>query len=60
MKPASKYKQEVWKPFSMIDSVAIEDAFVSEHHKSDAELIPTDGGRYDVNIGERAKTDQKS
>ena len=55
-KPASKYKQEVWKPFSMIDSVAIEDAFVSEHHKSDAELIPTDGGRYDVNIGERVKT----
>ena len=45
--------QEQWKPFTMIDSVAMEDVFkVDENAK---EPIPTDGGRYDAHISERKK-----
>ena len=43
-----------WKPFTMVDSCAIEDAFGA--NPSAGDLIPTDGGRYDVNIPERTKT----
>jgi hypothetical protein len=46
--------QEVWKPFTMIDSVAIEEVFSLQPNTSVP--IPTDGGRYDVNIGDRTKT----
>ena len=45
-------KEEVWKPFSMIDSVAIEDAF--EGGDSDTP-VPTEGGRFDVSIKDRTK-----
>ena len=43
--------QVQWKPFSMIDSVAIEDIFTMNPMAS--ELVPTDGGRYDVSIPHR-------
>ena len=49
-------ENQVWKPFSMIDSVAIEDAFVSGLHNAESEPIPTDGGRYDVDILNRTKS----
>ena len=45
----------VWKPFTMIDSVAIEDAYTSGQNSATSDLIPTDGGRYDVNIFSRTK-----
>ena len=51
--PAKNGKNEIWKPFSMIDSVAIEDAHSISTH---TDLIPTDGGRYDVDIKGRTKT----
>ena len=37
----------------MIDSVAIEDAFEGD---GSADLVPTDGGRFDVCIKERTKS----
>ena len=45
----------VWKPFTMIDSVAIEDAYTSGQITATTDLIPTDGGRYDVNVLNRTK-----
>ena len=42
-----------WKPFSMIDSMVIDDAFaINPNH---AEPIAVDGGRYDANIAQRTK-----
>lgn len=48
------YKKEVaghvtWKPFSVIDSLALEEASNQSDLTPDT-LVPTDGGRYDVNI----------
>ncbi|CAL8071841.1 unnamed protein product [Orchesella dallaii] len=40
-----------WKPFSIIDSVALEDAFTNDPER----LVPTDGGRYDVDVQRRVK-----
>ncbi len=45
--------KETWKPFTMVDSMNIEAVF-GTNPESD-ELIPTDGGRFDVNIKERTK-----
>lgn len=42
-----------WKPFTMIDSGAIEDKFTT--NPEDQEPVPTDGGRYDVSIADRTK-----
>ncbi|KAJ8984492.1 hypothetical protein NQ317_006152 [Molorchus minor] len=73
------YQKEVeskkhWQPFSMIDSLALEQAFTSSKivlfskllnahvliHVSDdldpEKVIPTDGGRFDVNILRRQRT----
>jgi len=44
--------QEIWKPFSVDDSTAIETAY--EKGKMD-DLIPVDGTRYDVSISTREK-----
>ena len=46
--------QEIWKPFTMIDSAAIEEIF--SLNPGTEELIPTDGGRFDVCIKDRLKT----
>ncbi|XP_067135857.1 phospholipase DDHD2 [Centruroides vittatus] len=45
-------KREIWLPFSMLDSVSLEEA-----HKLDPNnaVVATDGGRYDVFIGERLR-----
>ncbi|ODN04128.1 Phospholipase DDHD2 [Orchesella cincta] len=40
-----------WKPFSIIDSVALEDAFANDPDR----LVSTDGGRYDVSVKKRVK-----
>ena len=45
---------EVWKPFTMVDSTRIEDAYGIS--SSSCESVSVDGGRYDVNISQRIKT----
>ncbi|XP_064113675.1 phospholipase DDHD2-like isoform X2 [Macrobrachium nipponense] len=42
---------QVWKPFTFKDSLNLEEAF----RQGDQEMIPTDGGRYDVSITERLR-----
>jgi hypothetical protein len=42
-----------WTPFSFIDSHAIEEAF--EFRDVKKQIITTDGGRFEVNIGERTR-----
>lgn len=42
-----------WKPFTMVDSLAIEIAF---DNKDNQGMIPTDGGRCDVDLDRRVKT----
>jgi hypothetical protein len=44
----------VWEPFSMVDSVALEQAFISNDLDPD-KVVATDGGRYDVNILRRQR-----
>ncbi|XP_013162505.1 PREDICTED: uncharacterized protein LOC106113989 [Papilio xuthus] len=41
--------KSLWKGFSTVDSSALENAFVSPE-LSETTLVPTDGGRYDVNL----------
>ncbi|XP_045541317.1 uncharacterized protein LOC106710674 [Papilio machaon] len=41
--------KSLWKGFSTVDSTALENAFVSPE-LSERTLVPTDGGRYDVNV----------
>ncbi|XP_044256193.1 phospholipase DDHD2 [Tribolium madens] len=53
------YKREiegktVWQPFSMVDSLALEQAFTSNDLDPD-KVVATDGGRYDVNILRRQR-----
>uniref|UniRef100_A0A0A9WDL1 SEC23-interacting protein n=1 Tax=Lygus hesperus TaxID=30085 RepID=A0A0A9WDL1_LYGHE len=48
-------KRAEWLPFSMADSLNIEQAFVSPD-VSEATKVPTDGGRYDVEVLLRKKT----
>ncbi|XP_059611672.1 mucin-2 [Phlebotomus argentipes] len=53
------YKQkvegkDVWTPFSMTDSLALEDALTCP--TADNAVIATDGGRHDVSIAERTRT----
>ena len=45
-------KQEIWKPFSVDDSITIESAF---ELGSTCQAIPVDGTRYDVIIDKREK-----
>ncbi|KAJ9577954.1 hypothetical protein L9F63_025185, partial [Diploptera punctata] len=53
------YKKEVetkvlWQPFSMVDSLALEEAFTSKEILPET-IVATDGGRYDVNILRRQR-----
>ncbi|XP_056646914.1 phospholipase DDHD2 isoform X4 [Diorhabda sublineata] len=43
-----------WQPFSMVDSLCLEQAFTSNDLDPD-KVIATDGGRYDVNILRRQR-----
>ncbi|XP_046386478.1 nascent polypeptide-associated complex subunit alpha, muscle-specific form-like isoform X2 [Ischnura elegans] len=45
----------LWKPFSHVDSQAIETAF-NDGETNESTLVPTDGGRYDVCISKRQRT----
>ncbi|CAB3364606.1 Hypothetical predicted protein [Cloeon dipterum] len=45
-------KKDIWSPFSSIDSQALEAAFQSGNKEI---IVPTDGGRYDVNVHERKR-----
>lgn len=46
--------KSIWKPFSMSDSLALERAF-SLPTCNENTFVPTDGGRYDVNILKRER-----
>ncbi|XP_072401770.1 triacylglycerol hydrolase DDHD2 isoform X2 [Diabrotica undecimpunctata] len=46
--------RKLWEPFSMLDSLALEQAFISNDLDPDR-VIATDGGRYDVNILRRQR-----
>uniref|UniRef100_A0A182F8C0 Uncharacterized protein n=1 Tax=Anopheles albimanus TaxID=7167 RepID=A0A182F8C0_ANOAL len=62
------YRREVegkviWSPFTMADSMALEDGLTLEASRSDAQkessgpvIVHTDGGRYDVSIRDRTRT----
>lgn len=43
----------VWKPFTMSDSFALEEALTSGENNN--QVVATDGGRFDVNIIERTR-----
>ncbi|XP_055678694.1 mucin-5AC isoform X2 [Lutzomyia longipalpis] len=47
--------KDVWTPFSMTDSLALEDGFMNPAAAEGA-TIATDGGRHDVNITNRTRT----
>ncbi|EDO37134.1 predicted protein [Nematostella vectensis] len=47
-------ENRVWMPFSHIDSEALEHEFSKPTTKEDR-IVPTDGGRYDVNVDERVR-----
>nr|CAD7198841.1 unnamed protein product [Timema douglasi] len=54
------FKKEVegkvlWQPFSMVDSLALEEAFTSTDISPEM-IVPTDGGRYDVNVLRRQRS----
>ncbi|KAF2879623.1 hypothetical protein ILUMI_26536 [Ignelater luminosus] len=44
----------LWQPFSMVDSLALEEAFTSADLSPNT-VVATDGGRYDVNILRRER-----
>ncbi|XP_045607701.2 SEC23-interacting protein isoform X2 [Procambarus clarkii] len=44
-------RKQVWRPFSFSDSFNLEEAYLQES----AELVPTEGGRYDVSVKERTR-----
>lgn len=48
-------EKKLWQPFSMVDSLLLEQAFTSNDLDPD-KVIATDGGRYDVNILRRQRT----
>lgn len=44
----------LWTPFSMNDSMALEEVYV-QSQRQEVEIVHTDGGRFDVNITERRR-----
>ncbi|XP_032795299.2 phospholipase DDHD2 isoform X2 [Daphnia magna] len=58
LKEIDKTKR-IWKPFSMLDSVALDETFqlLSEGKIATEEaIVKTDGGRYDVDVSRRLRT----
>ncbi|CAH2083474.1 unnamed protein product [Euphydryas editha] len=47
-------EKSIWRGFSVVDSRALENAFNSPDLNENT-VVPTDGGRYDVNVMERLK-----
>ncbi|CAM9740183.1 unnamed protein product [Lampetra fluviatilis] len=47
--------KEVWTPFSLYDSLALEEAFNSVHPDPESVVVSTFGGRYDVSLYERER-----
>ncbi|KAK6178146.1 hypothetical protein SNE40_012963 [Patella caerulea] len=49
-------KKLIWKPFTIRDSLKLEEAFLTGlKHDPDNTIVSTDGGRYDVNVGKRER-----
>lgn len=51
--------KSVWQPFSVLDSVALEEMYHALNEGTAAieeSLVSTDGGRYDVDVGRRERT----
>ncbi|XP_007665591.2 phospholipase DDHD2 isoform X2 [Ornithorhynchus anatinus] len=46
--------REIWIPFNSEDSQQLEEAYTSEKD-CNGRVVPTDGGRYDVHLGERMR-----
>ncbi|XP_074064926.1 triacylglycerol hydrolase DDHD2 [Macrotis lagotis] len=46
--------KETWIPFNAEDSQRLEEAYISEKD-CNGKVVPTDGGRYDVHLGERMR-----
>lgn len=44
----------IWEPFSMTDSLKLENSFTSKNISPDT-IVPTDGGRYDVDVLRRQR-----
>lgn len=44
--------REIWMPFSMLDSMNLEQAWI-EHYSEPNFIVATNGGRYDVYVNER-------
>ncbi|XP_046649715.1 SEC23-interacting protein-like [Daphnia pulicaria] len=58
LKEIDKTKR-IWKPFSMLDSVALDDTFQLLNEGKIApedSIVMTDGGRYDVDVSRRLRT----
>ncbi|CAG5121164.1 unnamed protein product, partial [Candidula unifasciata] len=48
---------EIWRPFSVLDSMNLEVAFNTRLQESPSNtIVQTNGGRYDVNVGLRVRT----
>ena len=48
--------EDHWTPFSCVDSGRLEQQFLTPHDQQQKEvIIPTDGGRYDVNFRQRIR-----
>ncbi|XP_029645752.1 phospholipase DDHD2 isoform X2 [Octopus sinensis] len=45
--------REVWFPFSIVDSIRLENAF--QNGCADGEVVATDGGRYDIQVDQRIR-----
>lgn len=50
-----KEKRNVWIPFSIIDSLKLEEALLREQSSESDIIISTNGGRYDVSLSQRLR-----
>ncbi|XP_072177332.1 triacylglycerol hydrolase DDHD2-like [Diadema setosum] len=48
-------KRSIWVPFSIFDSIKLEEAFIRAQTSESVIIISTNGGRYDVNLSERLR-----
>ncbi|XP_070539993.1 triacylglycerol hydrolase DDHD2-like [Ptychodera flava] len=47
--------RSVWKPFSMTDSLKLEESLTTVQQDPQENIVQTDGGRYDVNVSARVR-----
>ncbi|KAL4640935.1 SEC23-interacting protein [Arapaima gigas] len=48
--------KNIWMPFSILDSIQLEDTFNSVQPDPENVVVSTDGGRYDVHLYDRLRT----